>query len=718
MDLEFNRCDYIQVEGTLPGAVKILPRSSEGCQKVVVGSQSGVVHAFGASRGRIETVFKTLPAGKGVGCVQLGGPVGNIQDKIFVAAGNEITGYTRKGKQFLKFDTNLTDNIRCMSVCGNDLAVCGEYVYNHYFECQDKNYYLSNGRINDMIMLPIDKLRALVPVLACQDRLLRVLKDSQCQMEIEVSGPATALCLYQGDGGAAGKDVVYGTSDGKVGLISIDKSPHAPVWEIENINGGGSITCLGSYDMTGDGVMDLLVGRNDGQVEVYSFKDSGEPLLRFSYNCGESVTSVQGGAIGNARYDEVLVTTYSGWIFGLSAEHSEKRLDPDYLLISPESAQKILKLKEEVEQLEQKVARERETYQLRTYSSDKGSISAVPFFALDDSFVLHHQDASYVLAIQLQTAIDTVVLQSNVPVDLLDSSKNSAVVSYTTCDPQSSGNYLLATFRCQANTSRLEVKIRTIEGQQGVLRAYVTAHLQPKCCRRREYQIRPLSLHRRTHSLLEDDSCMNVLKLRGSFSMAEMHAWLVLSLPEVAEWPPAGDSATLRFVSTFLGTLLICFYRRGEATFRSDNISTISILRDVLAQQATKKTIRLDITCEFNEESIAHTLRMIHPKLEHQLILAKKVQLVEALKDLKVYEGNSDCLAPEYQDILEQSDELELEFKKQPCYLERLYGMITDLYIDVYKFKGINVKSKVPALLQVLDHYDFSALVAFFNHNA
>ncbi|KAL1434870.1 hypothetical protein MTO96_001749 [Rhipicephalus appendiculatus] len=656
MDLEFNRCDYIQVEGTSPGAVKILPRSSEGCQK---------------------TVFKTLP-GKGVSCIQLGGPIGSIQDKIFVAAGNEITGYTRKGKQFLKFDTNLTDTIRCMSVCGNDLAVCGEYVYNHYFECQDKNYYLSSGRINDMIMLPVDKLRALVPVLACQDRLLRVLKDSQCQMEIEVSGPATALCLHQGDGG---------------------------------------ITCLGSYDITGDGVLDLLVGRNDGQVEVYSFNDLGEPLLRFTYNCGESVTSVQGGVVGNARYDEVLVTTYSGWIFGLSSEHSEKRLDPNYLLISPESAQKILKLKEEVEQLEQKVARERETYQLRTYS-DKGSVSAVPFFALDDSFVLHHQDASYVLAIQLQTAIDTVVLQSNVPVDLLDSSKNSAVVSYTTCDPQSSGNYLLATFRCQANTSRLEVKVRTIEGQQGVLRAYVTALLQPKCCRRREYQIRPLSLHRRAHSVVEDDRPMNVLKLRGSFSVAEMHAWLVLSLPEVAERPPAADSATLRFVSTFLGTVLVCSYRRGEATFRSDNTSTISILRDFLSKQATKKTIRLDITCDFNNDSIAHTLRMIHPKLEHQLVLAKKVQLVEALKDLKVYEGNADCLAPEYQDILERSDELELEFKKQPCHLERLYGMITDLYIDVYKFKGINVKSRVPALLQVLDHYDFSSLVAFFNNNA
>ncbi|XP_065310019.1 BBSome complex member BBS7-like isoform X1 [Dermacentor albipictus] len=716
MDLELNRSDYVQVDGTSPGATKILPHSSEpkGCQKVVVGSQSGVVHSFGANRGHIETVFKTLP-GKGVSCIQLGGVIGNIQDKIFVAAGNEITGYTRKGKQFLKFDTNLTDNIRCMSVCGNDLAVCGEYVYNHYFECQDKNYFLSSGRINDMLLLPVEKLRALVPVLACQDRLLRVLKDSQCQIEIEVSGPVTALTLYQGDGGPTGKDVVYGTSDGKIGLLSIDKPSQVPVWEIENPNGGGSVTCLSSYDMTGDGVLDLLAGRNDGQVEIYSFNDLGEPVLRFAYNCGESVTSVQGGVIGNARYDELLVTTYSGWVFGLSGEHAEKRLDPNYLLISPESAQKILKLKEEVEQLEQKVAREREVYQLRTYS-DKGALSAVPFFALDDSFVLHHQDASYTLAIQLQTAIDTVVLQSNVPVDLLDSSKNSAVVSYTSCDPQTSGNYLLATFRCQANTSRLEVKIRTIEGQQGVLRAYVIPQLQPKCCQLRQYQIRPLSLHRRAHSVDDQDRPLNVLKLCGPFSLAEMHAWLVLSLPEVAERPPATDSATLHFVSTFLGTLLTCVYRRGEAIFKSDNVSTISILKDFLAKQATRKKIRLDIVCDINYDSIAHTLRMIHPKLEYQLILAKKVQLVEALKDLKVYEGNADCLAPEYQEILARSDELEVEFKRQPCHLERLYGMITDLYIDVYKFKGTNVKSKVPALLQVLDRYDLTALIDFF-HN-
>ena len=36
--------------------------------------------------------------------------------------------------------------------------------------------------------------------------------------------------------------------------------------------------------------------------------------------------------------------------------------------------------------------------------------------------------------------------------------------------------------------------------------------------------------------------------------------------------------------------------RKGEAIFRSDNISTISILKDVLTKEATKKKVRLDIT--------------------------------------------------------------------------------------------------------------------------
>ena len=78
---------------------------------------------------------------------------------------------------------------------------------------------------------------------------------------------------------------------------------------------------------------------------------------------------------------------------------------------------------------------------------------------------------------------------------------------------------------------------------------------------------------------------------------------------------------------------------------------------------------------DLNEQSIPHTLNLIHPKLEYQLLLAKKVQLIDALKELEVHEAdNKQVLSPEYQDILKNADSLQAEFKKQPCHLERLYG--------------------------------------------
>lgn len=42
-------------------------------------------------------------------------------------------------------------------------------------------------------------------------------------------------------------------------------------------------------------------------------------------------------------------------------------------------------------------------------------------------------------------------------------------------------------------------------------------------------------------------------------------------------------------------------------------------------------------------------------------------------------------------------------------------GMITDLFIDKFKFKGQNVKNKVSSLLEILDNYDLNSLVNFFS---
>ena len=226
-------------------------------------------------------------------------------------------------------------------------------------------------------------------------------------------------------------------------------------------------------------------------------------------------------------------------------------------------------------------------------------------------------------------------------------------------------------------------------------------------------RIRPLSLHMRSHHA-DRQKPQNVLTLSGQFSMAEIHSWISFCLPEVSEKVPASEMASLSFISTFLDTVLTCSYSRGSGVFRSDNISTISILKDFLTKEATKKKIQLEISCEVSEESVLDTLHLIHPKLESQLLLAKQVALIEPLKDVAANEADTEFLSAEYRFILDNTEQLEQQFRRQPARLERLYGMITDLYIDHNKFKGQNVKNKVPALLEILDKYELNTLVKFF----
>ncbi|XP_061690650.1 Bardet-Biedl syndrome 7 protein isoform X1 [Syngnathoides biaculeatus] len=711
MEINLNRVDYIQVGVTSQKTMRLLPvLGKKSTQKVAVADQDGILTCFGIKKGEAVPVFKTLP-GQKISRMDLGGAAGTPQEKIFVCSGSQVRGFTKKGKQFLTFDANLTESINAMHVSGADLFVCASYIYNHYCDCKDQDYFLSGDKINDIVCLTSEELPRPIPVLACQDRVLRVLQGSDLAYEAEVPGPPSVLERYNKDGG---EDVLYGTTDGKIGLIQIGESVAAIKWEIDNDKRKGGILCLDTYDITGDGVSDVLVGRDDGTVAVYGFDSGNEPTLRFEHALSESVTSIQGGCVGKESYDEVLTATYTGWVTGLTTEPQKAEMGAgDEVRMSKETQSKMEALRAEVEQLQVKVQLGREQYQQTSLS--KTAVAVAPAFSINDKFTLCQDDASYSLMLEVQTAIDNLLLQSDVPIDLLDVDNNSAVVSFSECDSeQPNGNFLLATYRCQANTTRLELKVRSIEGQYGTLRAYVTHRLQPKTCQVRQYHIKPLSLHQRTHSI-DHERPMNRLSLVGQFSFAEIHSWVVFCLPEVPEKTPAGESVTFYFLNTFLGTQLHATYSKGEGHFKSDNISTISILSDVLSKEATKRKINLNISYDINDDSVSHTLKMIHPKLEYQLVLARKVQLIDALKELQLHEGNADFLISEYRSILDESDSLLEEYKRQPAHLERLYGMITDLFIDKFKFKGQNVKAKVTSLLEILDNYDLNSLLDFFN---
>lgn len=48
---------------------------------------------------------------------------------------------------------------------------------------------------------------------------------------------------------------------------------------------------------------------------------------------------------------------------------------------------------------------------------------------------LSQEDASYTLSIEIAAPIEFVLLQSDIPIELMDIEKNTAVVSLSKCDP-------------------------------------------------------------------------------------------------------------------------------------------------------------------------------------------------------------------------------------------------------------------------------------------
>ncbi|XP_016910045.2 Bardet-Biedl syndrome 7 protein homolog [Apis cerana] len=666
MTLPLSRIDYATVGVTSRRTTKIFPATEHRhTQKFAVADHDGILYVYGMKKGELQLSFKSLPGLK-INKLVLGG---SGYDKIYIAQGNTVKGYTKKGKLFLEFDTNLIDSISALYVLGPDLAACARDLYHRYHDCKDADSYLAGETLYDVVLLSAEG-SIIFAILACGDCAIRVLHGTKTPAILRLPNIPTVLSIYR-EGNVESKErVLVGTMDGKVGLLILQGNKTLRITWLLNMN-GSEITSLDTYELQ-DG-LDILIGRQDGTVEVYTFPEEDTlASLRYRYNASESISSVIGGIIGAAGYPEVLVTTYSGRIFGLTTK-------PPGLLEADQN-DGLTKLRLEIQQLQEKLNEEKET---ATFSTDP---LAPLILSVNYRMVLNREDVSYSLSIELDTPIDNILIQSDTPIELLDVENNSAVVSLSMCNPRE-GNFVLATYRCQVNTNHLEMRLRTIEGQPGTLQIYVTSQVQPKCCRKISIPISALSLHVRQHEMEDtkshNEGPFNELKLIGNFTVAEMHAWLSFVLPDVPERPHLEEGeATLIYISAFIGTLLKCKYKKGSAIFFGENISSIIILRDILTREATKRKIKLDVYCDVTENSISRVLELILPQLNAAYDLVTNVKILNILEELELKENLKENLCTEYQELIQKETEIRFRLAKDNEILERLHAVITDLYVD------------------------------------
>jgi Bardet-Biedl syndrome 7 protein len=183
--------------------------------------------------------------------------------------------------------------------------------------CKDFHTILANDRINDLTaVFALPGAAEPSAVLACQDRTLRVLDGSEVVFEGQVDGPALTVLPFSSSAvvkaaslssqfstlavegvagsparrGAAGAELLYGTENGIFGQILLGDGAMRRGWEVGNRSvstlanraaaprRAGGVTALCAHDLTHDGVPDVIVGRDDGtiQVSAASERASGE----------------------------------------------------------------------------------------------------------------------------------------------------------------------------------------------------------------------------------------------------------------------------------------------------------------------------------------------------------------------------------------------------------------------------------------------------------
>lgn len=764
MEITLHRVDLLHGQAMSKNTLVVLPVGKKKQQKIAVGDDSGVLTVFYMKKGEVNTEWKSTPLGREITCVvmQL------AKDKLFVGCGQSIHGFTRKGKEFVKIKTNLTETINHLYVDENKIWTGGEYIMNIYDQCKDFAFVMVKDRINDLTCAPIAPGDVLSTIVACQDKYLRVYDGEKLYHEFSVEGPGTALGFYDRESvekptRKAGEPLVvlYGTEQGMVGMAQVDSRTMRRIGGITDrqtrpgmAGGAGAgtrrarVCSLHTADIVKSGVLDVLVGRDDGNFEVWSLGDTAvapsparleqvPPTLTYETCLQESIQAMSSGNITGGEHNEIVLTTYGGKVLAFTP--SEAARDPtgtemaqqeekegsslmgsmmtqskksktitrdEEIQMKVEKERRYKALEAEVDRLKQQLEREKQNYQRLSAES----IAMQTTTKVSHRFTINSEEACYILTIEAQAPLELVSLRADVEVDLLDHEGTSAILSRSKGDPS---NPLLATYRMQEPGSRFQIRLRTVEGLHGNISCFILPQTTPKTAHLVQLPVKPLSLHEKITEV-PPEIPMNELRLVGPFTVTDMHRWLSLCVNELPS-RPTDDEMVITYKSTFVGTQLHGRYTKGSATFRSDSITTISVLKDLISREATEAKVNLSIKVDVKDETFPRFLELIHPKLAFQHSLTQQVRMVEPLREVQLQEQETKFLAPELQMVLEHASEIQQQFELQPQRLIFLHNIVVSAYKHKWRLRGHqSVEHRTKDLQKLLEAYNIEQITAFF----
>ena len=676
------------------------------------------------------------------------------RDKVFASHGQSIAGVSKKGKEFFRMTSSLTETIKHIAVEDTRIWTGCEHIFNIYDSGKDVAFFMCRDQINSLYVDHVSRDSDYDAVLGCRDNCIRVIHASELFLEVPTSNAVTVTASINGDEAKSrngASHVMYGMEDGTIGSVHINASgSYGFIWTLEEQSKRSPVNCIKVFDISRDGYNEVIVGRDDGRLDIYtgdvgtssSSSSSSLPRSVYANNLSESIQSVECGVLNSVDCNEVVVASYSGKLLSFTSELVLSRAVEDSYgrnIKTVSNENRLKQLTKELDELKKKLDKERANVKKSLPSSvtagsaastgstgSAGSAGSVEF-PINMKFILDKQTSAYVLSIEIQSAIDLVIIRSETVLDVVDSDIGNSVISITppsllemnaSSDVDTKYKFIAA-FRCQGEERRMSITLQPFEGESGQV-AVTVVTATPKAAKLIKFALTPLSLHYRVHEVSEQEESRprHVLKFSGAMTIAVVYDWMLTILPDVPSYLSENvTEGVLFFKNAFTGAVSLCRYTRNEIVFESESATTIVIFKENLTKLANIRRVQLDEHFIANSKSIPSYLSLIQPKLEYQLTLTRRIDLLDSIREMSMQETDARWLSAEYADILkdEQCIRKEAEFRAKS--IEYLTRLISDLFVNYKKLQGVDVRSRLAELKGVIVASNFDKLVAAFLQN-
>lgn len=92
------------------------------------------------------------------------------------------------------------------------------------------------------------------------------------------------------------------------------------------------------------------------------------------------------------------------------------------------------------------------------------------------------------------------------------------------------------------------------------------------------------------------------------------------------------DVIDVTVVKKHSSTVFCSQYKRGELVLKSDNLSSLAILREFITKEATLQKTRIQLSFKLDAGSISHSVNNLWPRVKQHMEHSRETLLLEALQ--------------------------------------------------------------------------------------